>query len=94
MAASASTNAIVNTMMKNAGKSAMNAGRKFTLKTMKVKKVKAKTTVAMTWFASKSANVTMTTKSAGMSAMSAITMPILKVMKEMKVMNVMKVMKL
>ena len=38
MVACASKNAIVNTMMKNAGKIAMNAGMKCTQKTMKVNK--------------------------------------------------------
>ena len=79
MVASASTNAIVNTMMMNAGKIAMTAGKKCTLlKTMKVKKVKAKMMVTMKYRAKRSANVTMTTKSVGMHAMNAITMPILK----------------
>merc|ERR1719400_300145 len=65
MAVNASKNATVSTMMKNVGKTAITAGRKFTQKTMKVKRVKAKTMVAMTWCASKSVNVTMTTKSVG-----------------------------
>merc|ERR1719338_95797 len=71
MAVNASMNATVSTMMKNVGKTAITAGRKFTQKTMKVKRVKAKTMVAMTWCASKSVNVTMTTKSVGTLATNA-----------------------
>ena len=71
MAVNASMNASVSTMMKNVGKTAITAGRKFTQKTMKVKRVKAKTMVAMTWCASKSVNVTMTTKSVGTLATNA-----------------------